>query len=71
MKPALRIALLLTGILFMGWPLAAHAEGGKYTVKTGYLTCHEASGWGFILRIFARTQMLLLEQRRESRILYW
>ena len=49
MKPALRIALLLTGILFMSWPLAAHAQGGKYTVKTGYLTCHEASGWGFIL----------------------
>ncbi len=26
----------------------AHAEE-KMTVKTGYLTCHEASGWGFII----------------------
>jgi Protein of unknown function (DUF992) len=48
MKPALRIALLATGILFLSWPLTAHAQAGKYTVKTGYLTCHEASGWGFI-----------------------
>ncbi len=22
---------------------------GKMTVKTGYLTCHEAAGWGFII----------------------
>ena len=48
MKPALRIALLATGILFLSWPLTAHAQAGKYTVKTGYLTCHVASGWGFV-----------------------
>jgi Protein of unknown function (DUF992) len=48
MKPGLRIALAATGILFICvWSLPAHAQG-KYTVKTGYLTCHEASGWGFI-----------------------
>jgi hypothetical protein len=50
MKPALRIALVVTTILFLsGWSLTAHAQGSKYTVKTGYLTCHEASGWGFVL----------------------
>src|SRR5258708_11756727 len=49
MKPPLRIALVATSILFLScWPLTEHAEEGKYTVKTGYLTCHEASGWGFI-----------------------
>ena len=49
MKPALRIALAATSILFLScWSLPAHAQAGKYTVKTGYLTCHEASGWGFV-----------------------
>ena len=43
MKPALRTALVATSILFLS-SLPAHAA----TVKTGYLTCHEASGWGFI-----------------------
>jgi hypothetical protein len=48
MKPGLRIALVATSLLFVGvWSLPAHAEGG-YTVKTGYLTCHEASGWGLV-----------------------
>src|SRR5271165_1327335 len=48
MKPGLRIALAATSILFASvWSLPAHAAGG-YTVKTGYLTCHEASGWGFV-----------------------
>jgi hypothetical protein len=27
---------------------AAHAEERKMTVRAGYLTCHVASGWGFI-----------------------
>ena len=27
---------------------AAHAEEHKMTVRAGYLTCHVASGWGFI-----------------------
>jgi hypothetical protein len=49
MKPGLRIALAATSILFLScWSLTAHAEASKYTVKTGYLTCHEASGWGFV-----------------------
>ncbi len=48
MKPGLRIALAATSILFVScWSLPAHAQN-KYTVKTGYLTCHEASGWGFV-----------------------
>jgi Protein of unknown function (DUF992) len=50
MKPGLRIALVVTSILFVSsWSLPAHAQANNYTVKTGYLTCHEASGWGFIL----------------------
>ncbi|MGA2412520.1 MAG: DUF992 domain-containing protein, partial [Candidatus Binataceae bacterium] len=28
---------------------AAPALAGQMTVKTGYLTCHEAAGWGFIV----------------------
>jgi uncharacterized protein DUF992 len=49
MKPGLRIAVVVASMLFLScWSLTAHAEGGKYTVKTGYLTCHEASGWGFV-----------------------
>jgi hypothetical protein len=48
MKPGLRIALATTCLLLVSvWSLPAHAEGSA-TVKTGYLTCHEASGWGFI-----------------------
>jgi hypothetical protein len=50
MKPGLRIALAATSILLVScWPLTVHAEASKFTVKTGYLTCHEASGWGFVL----------------------
>jgi hypothetical protein len=48
MKPALRVALFATGILFLIWTPAAHAQAGSYTIKTGYLTCHVASGWGFV-----------------------
>jgi len=49
MKPRLLTILAATSILFLScWSLPAHAEGSKYTVKTGYLTCHEASGWGFV-----------------------
>ena len=29
-------------------PVPVHAAD-KLTVKTGYLTCHEAGGWGFII----------------------
>jgi hypothetical protein len=49
MNPRLRIAFAATSILFLTvWSLPAHAEGNM-TVKTGYLTCHEASGWGFVI----------------------
>lgn len=48
MKPTLRIALVAVSILFLScWSLPAQAAG-QYTVKTGYLTCHVASGWGFV-----------------------
>ena len=48
MKPGLRLALGATSILLVScWSLRAYA--GAYTVKTGYLTCHEASGWGFVI----------------------
>ncbi len=49
MKPGLRIAVAAASTLFLScWSLTAHAQGSKYTVKTGYLRCHEASGWGFV-----------------------
>jgi hypothetical protein len=49
MKPGLRIAVAAASMVFLScWSLTAHAEDSKYTVKTGYLTCHEASGWGFV-----------------------
>ncbi len=49
MKPGLRIAIVATSFLFVScWSLTAHAQEKKYTVKTGYLTCHEAAGWGFV-----------------------
>jgi hypothetical protein len=48
MKPALRLALITTCIVLLNcWSLPAHAQQ-KMTIKTGYLTCHVASGWGFI-----------------------
>jgi hypothetical protein len=47
-RSQLRIALIATAIIFLNGPVPAHAQAGKYTVKTGYLTCHEASGWGFV-----------------------
>jgi Protein of unknown function (DUF992) len=48
MKPRLTITLAATSILFLiCWSSAAHGQG-RYTIKTGYLTCHEASGWGFV-----------------------
>ena len=49
MKPGLRTVLVATSILFLScWSLPARAADSGYTVKTGYLTCHEASGWGFV-----------------------
>ena len=40
------IAALAIGIALCTVP--AHAEEKKMTVRAGYLTCHVASGWGFI-----------------------
>ena len=43
--------LILSAIMAVGlWGLAAMpAYASDVKVKTGYLTCHEASGWGFII----------------------
>jgi hypothetical protein len=43
--------LILSAIMAVGlWGLAAiPAHASDVKVKTGYLTCHEASGWGFII----------------------
>src|SRR5690348_4509853 len=38
------VLAILAGVLS-----AVPARAGKMTVKTGYLTCHEAGGWGFII----------------------
>ena len=39
----------VTGLfLFALSAIPAHAAE-KVTVKTGYLTCHEAAGWGFVI----------------------
>src|SRR5260370_31589690 len=63
MKAALRGMMLTLGLTIALASVApwAFAQGGggsapagstdsgqKMTVRTGYLTCHEASGWGFI-----------------------
>ena len=46
-KPGMIIAAAVGLLLLLaGGP--AHAAD-KMTVKTGYITCHEASGWGFII----------------------
>jgi len=42
------IAGVLALLLFAVAARPAHAAD-KMTVKTGYLTCHEAGGWGFII----------------------
>jgi Protein of unknown function (DUF992) len=44
-----RMMVPVTGLfLFALSAIPAHAAE-KVTVKTGYLTCHEAAGWGFII----------------------
>jgi hypothetical protein len=48
MKPGLRIALIAISLIVVSRPISAHAQANSYTVKTGYLTCHVASGWGFV-----------------------
>jgi len=40
----------LAALILVGWSIIpAHAEEHNIQVKTGYLTCHEAAGWGFII----------------------
>src|SRR5271163_5125013 len=43
--------LILSAVMAVGlWGVAAMpAHASDMKVKTGYLTCHEASGWGFII----------------------
>ena len=50
MKPLTRNLLTAATLMFavsLCTP-PAHAEEHKVTVRAGYLTCHVASGWGFI-----------------------
>lgn len=44
-KTCTTVAIL--GLLLSLMAMPAHAD--NMTVKTGYLTCHVASGWGFII----------------------
>ena len=42
--------LILSAVMAVGlWGVAAMPAHADMKVKTGYLTCHEASGWGFII----------------------
>jgi Protein of unknown function (DUF992) len=45
-SPLLRAAAVMMAIALC--TPSAHAEGAKATVRAGYLTCHVASGWGFV-----------------------
>ena len=47
-KVSATVAMAALMLVFCAAP-QARAAGDSYTVKTGYLTCQEASGWGFII----------------------
>ena len=50
MKNKIRTAVAVAGLLLCTLAaMPAHAAEKQMTVKTGYLTCHEAAGWGFII----------------------
>jgi hypothetical protein len=42
-----RILMVAAAFLLMMSAIPAYAD--NVTVKTGYLTCHEAAGWGFMI----------------------
>src|SRR5579875_1713575 len=44
------ILAVITAVMLAGLagPFGARAEAAQTIVRGGYLTCHEASGWGFI-----------------------
>jgi hypothetical protein len=50
MTSRIRKMMVAAAIMFAVASLvpAAHADEQKATVRTGYLTCHVSSGWGFI-----------------------
>ncbi len=39
----------LAALILVGWSIVPARAEENVTVKTGYLTCHEAAGWGFII----------------------
>jgi hypothetical protein len=45
-----KVVAILAATLMLGALVTApaHADDAKATVRAGYLTCHVASGWGFI-----------------------
>ena len=72
MKPALRIALLATTYSLLELlVIRGERAGRQYTVKTGYLTCHEASGWGFIFGSSRQINCSYSSNGGQSRTLQW
>jgi hypothetical protein len=65
MKPLTRNLLTAATLMFavsLCTP-PAHAEEHKVTVRAGYLTCHIASGWGFI---FGSSRKMNCEYTRDT-----
>ncbi|MGZ6205068.1 MAG: DUF992 domain-containing protein [Candidatus Binataceae bacterium] len=65
MKPLTRNLLTAATLMFavsLCTP-PAHAEEHKVTVRAGYLTCHVASGWGFI---FGSSRKMNCEYTRDK-----
>jgi Protein of unknown function (DUF992) len=48
-KTTWTIAAVAALVLLAAAAMPARAQEKQMTVKTGYLTCHVASGWGFII----------------------
>ena len=45
-----RMIVAVAALLFLTvTAIPAKAADNNITVKTGYLTCHEAAGWGFVI----------------------
>jgi uncharacterized protein DUF992 len=44
-----RIIAAVAALLFLTMAVIPARSADNLTVKTGYLTCHEAGGWGFVI----------------------
>ncbi len=49
MKNKNKAMVPMAGFLLFALSVMPVQAAEKMTVKTGYLTCHEAAGWGFII----------------------